>query len=417
MRFWADGSVSVARSVSHPRAVEIIPIGRGERCCISRTRPITQSGTLDGGRMATIIDGYNARLAEGEIEADAAQAALVRRLDELEAELTACRQKTGMLAKVLGRTPEAPKGLYIWGSVGRGKTMLMDLFFEGTSFEPKRRAHFHEFMADVHDRIGVARKTVDGDPIPHVAQGIAKEARLLCFDELHVTDIADAMILGRLFEALFEYGTIIVATSNAKPSDLYKNGLNRQLFVPFIKALEDRVEVIELGAQKDFRLDKLSGAQLYFQPNDEAAKAALDAHWKRLTGNHPGKAQTIDVKGRRLRVPLASMGVARFDFADLCDQPLGANDYLHIGHAFHTVIIDNIPVLTPERRDIARRFINLVDALYDARICLIASAAAEPAALYAKGDGSDLFQRTASRLTEMRSEAYLAGHSGGRTRH
>ncbi|WP_045834794.1 cell division protein ZapE [Hyphomicrobium sp. 99] len=367
--------------------------------------------------MATIIDGYNRRLAEGEIEPDAAQAALAVRLDELDRDLATYRPKTGMLAKVFSKAPTAPKGLYIWGSVGRGKTMLMDLFFEETSFEPKRRAHFHEFMADVHDRIGEARRTVDGDPIPQVAESIAKEARLLCFDEMHVTDIADAMILGRLFEALFASGTVIVATSNARPSELYKNGLNRQLFLPFISALEQQVKVIELGAKKDFRLDKLSGAKLYFYPIDGSAKAALDAHWKRLTGNHPGKPQSLDVKGRKVRVPMASMGVARFDFADLCDLPLGANDYIHIGHAFHTVIIDGIPILTPDRRDVARRFINLVDALYDARICLIASAAAEPSALYPKGDGADLFQRTASRLTEMRSEAYLAGHSGGRTRH
>ncbi|CAA2143153.1 cell division protein ZapE [Hyphomicrobium sp. ghe19] len=367
--------------------------------------------------MATITDGYKRRLAEQEIEPDAAQAALAIRLDDLETELAAYRPKNGMLAKVFSKPPVPPKGLYIWGSVGRGKTMLMDLFFEETSFEPKRRAHFHEFMADVHDRIGEARKTVDGDPIPHVAEGIAKEARLLCFDEMHVTDIADAMILGRLFEALFAAGTVVVATSNARPSELYKNGLNRQLFLPFISALEKRLDVVELGAKKDFRLDKLSGATLYFHPIDTAAKAALDAHWKRLTGNHPGKPQTLDVKGRKLQVPVASMGVARFQFADLCDRPLGANDYIHIAHAFHTVIIDGIPLLTPDRRDVARRFINLVDALYDGRICLIASAAAEPSALYPKGDGADLFQRTASRLTEMRSEAYLAGHSGGRTRH
>jgi cell division protein ZapE len=369
------------------------------------------------GAMGTIIDGYQRRLAEHEIEADAAQAALAARLDVLETQLATYRPKTGVLAKVFGKPPIAPKGLYIWGSVGRGKTMLMDLFFEETSFEPRRRAHFHEFMADVHDRIGYARTKVPGDPIPYVAQSIAKEARLLCFDEMHVTDIADAMILGRLFEALFAAGTVVVTTSNARPSELYKNGLNRQLFLPFIAQLEQRLEVIELGARKDFRLDKLSGAQLYFWPADTAAKSALDDHWKRLTGNHPGKPQTLEVKGRKVTVPMASMGVARFDFADLCDRPLGANDYLHIAHAFHTVLIDDVPVLTPDRRDIARRFINLVDAFYDNRICLIASAAAEPSALYPKGDGSDLFQRTASRLTEMRSEAYLAGHSGGRTRH
>ena len=367
--------------------------------------------------MGTIIDGYQRRLAEHEIEPDAAQAALATRLDALETQLAAYRTKTGVLAKVFGKPPIVPKGLHIWGSVGRGKTMLMDLFFEETSFEPRRRAHFHEFMADVHDRIGNARTKVPGDPIPYVAESIAREARLLCFDEMHVTDIADAMILGRLFEALFAAGTVVVTTSNVRPSELYKNGLNRQLFLPFIAQLDQRLEVIELGAQKDFRLDKLSGAQLYFWPADAAAKSALDDHWKRLTGNHPGKSQTLEVKGRKVTVPMASMGVARFNFTDLCDRPLGANDYLHIAHAFHTVLIDDVPVLTPDRRDIARRFINLVDAFYDNRICLIASAAAEPSALYPKGDGSDLFQRTASRLTEMRSEAYLAGHSGGRTRH
>jgi cell division protein ZapE len=271
-------------------------------------------------------------------------------------------------------------------------------------------------MADVHDRIAAARADTPGDPIPHVAHAIARDARLLCFDEMHVTDIADAMILGRLFEGLFAAGVVVVATSNEHPSELYRNGLNRQLFLPFIDLLRARMEIFELAAEKDFRLDKLSGAQLYFHPADFSARAALDAHWDRLTGKHPGKSRTIEVKGRKLVVPLASVGVARFGFEELCDRPLGANDYLHIAHAFHTVIIDNIPVMTPERRDVARRFITLVDAFYDGRICLIASAAAEPSKLYAKGDGADLFQRTASRLTEMRSEAYLAGHSGGRHR-
>ncbi|XOC87806.1 cell division protein ZapE [Hyphomicrobium sp. DY-1] len=367
--------------------------------------------------MAKILEGYRRRLAENEIESDPAQAEVAARLDALEMQLASYKPKNGVLSKLFGKPPEPPRGLYIWGSVGRGKTMLMDLFFEETSFAPKRRAHFHEFMADVHDRIARARHDVPGDPIPHVAEEIAKEARLLCFDEMHVTDIADAMILGRLFEALFAAGTIIVTTSNAVPANLYKNGLNRQLFLPFIALLEKKLDVIELGAKKDFRLDKLSGLQLYFYPSDTAAKAALDTHWSRLTGNHPGKPQIIEVLGRKVPVPLASMGVARFNFRDLCDVPLGANDYLHIAHAFHTVLIDDIPLLTPDRRDVARRFITLVDAFYDNRICLIASAAAEPSALYPKGDGAELFERTASRLTEMRSEAYLAGHSGGRSRH
>jgi cell division protein ZapE len=365
--------------------------------------------------MGSIIDGYRQRLADHEIEPDAAQAALAERLNTLQSDLVAAQKRKGMLSRFFGNGASAPKGLYVWGAVGRGKTMLMDLFFEEISVEPKRRAHFHEFMADVHDRIGQARTDTPGDPIPHVAAGIAKEAHLLCFDEMHVTDIADAMILGRLFEALFNAGVTVVATSNARPETLYKNGLNRQLFLPFIDLIRAHMDVVELKSQKDFRLDKLSGAELYFYPANAAAKAALDAHWDRLTGKHPGKPQTLEIKGRKLVVPLASVGVARFTFDELCNRPLGANDYLHIAHAFHTVIVDDIPVLTPDRRDVARRFINLVDALYDSRICLIASAAVEPEALYPEGSGSDLFERTASRLTEMRSEAYLAGHSGGRT--
>jgi cell division protein ZapE len=224
------------------------------------------------------------------------------------------------------------------------------------------------------------------------------------------------MILGRLFGGLIAAGTVVVATSNAHPSQLYKNGLNRQLFLPFIAMIEKHMDVIELAAQKDFRLDKLAGSQLYFTPVNEASRAGLDAHWERLTGHHPGKPVALAVKGRKLKVPMASMGVARFAFAELCDRPLGANDYLHIAHAFHTVIIDGVPIIEPGRRDVARRFINLIDAFYDCRTCLIASAEAEPAALYPAGHGADLFERTASRLMEMRSEGYLAKHSSGANR-
>ncbi len=362
----------------------------------------------------TVLERYDERLSLGEIETDAAQHAVAGRLEALQDLLASLNASRARWTRLFVKPAAPPRGLYIHGAVGRGKTMLMDLFFEDTAFEPKRRAHFHEFMADVHDRIGAARTHVDGDPIPHVAQSIADQAKLLCFDELHVTDIADAMILGRLFQALFAAGTVVVATSNAHPSQLYKNGLNRQLFLPFIELIEQHMDVVELAAAKDFRLDKISGAQLYFAPADDKARLALDAHWDRLTGRHPGKPVTLDVKGRSLKVPIVSMGVARFAFDDLCATPLGVNDYLHIAHAFHTVIIDDIPVIDPDRRDVARRFINLIDALYDSRICLIASAAAEPHGLYPKGDGAELFERTASRLTEMRSEAYLAGHSGGR---
>ena len=357
---------------------------------------------------STLLKRYDERLSLGELEADAAQRAVAARLDGLQRNVLALKPKASLISRYFQKPAAATRGVYIHGAVGRGKTMLMDLFFEDTNFEPKRRAHFHEFMANVHDRIGEARTRVDGDPIPVVARSIAREAKLLCFDELHVTDIADAMILGRLFQSMFAHGTIVVATSNAHPAQLYKNGLNRQLFLPFVNLIQQHMDVVELAAAKDFRLDKMAGAQLYFTPVDDSARAALDAHWDRLTGRHPGKPMTLDVKGRKLSVPLASMGVARFGFDDLCDRPLGANDYLHVAHAFHTLVIDGIPVLDRSRRDVARRFINLVDTLYDQGVCLIASAGAEPHELYPKGDGADLFQRTASRLTEMRSEAYVS---------
>ena len=262
----------------------------------------------------TILKRYDERLALTEIEPDDAQRALAVRLDQLQCALRAAARSNGLLDNLLQRKKPLPRGLYIHGAVGRGKTMLMDLFFEETDFEPKRRAHFHEFMADVHDRIAAARAEVPGDPIPHVAASLAKDAKLLCFDELHVTDIADAMILGRLFQGLFAGGTIVVATSNAPPAGLYKDGLNRQLFLPFIDLLERHMDVVALDAQKDFRLDKLAGATLYFTPADSAAKAGLDAHWSRLTGGHPGKPHVLEFKGRKLVVPLASMGVARFFF-------------------------------------------------------------------------------------------------------
>jgi cell division protein ZapE len=349
-------------------------------------------------------------VASGEMDADAAQIEVATRLDELAKALAKWRPSRGFgLASLFGRRPsEPPKGLYIHGKVGRGKTMLMDLFYEAVTFAPKRRIHFHEFMSETHDRIGAARKLVDGDPIPHVANAIADGCGLLCFDELHVTDIADAMILGRLFEGLFERQVVMVATSNVPPSGLYKNGLNRQLFLPSIALIESHLDVLELTAAKDFRLEKLEGHPLYFSPVDAASSKALSAAFTRLTGLWKGEPEDIDVKGRRVRVPEAARGVARFSFDDLCEQPLGSNDYLAIAHRFHTVIIEGIPRLGPERRSSARRFINLIDTLYDNRVGLIASAEAEPTELHPDGDQAFLFERTASRLIEMRSEAYLA---------
>lgn len=359
-----------------------------------------------------VVASYREKVADGHIEADQAQIAAAERLDALAAALDArAASMRGLMARLRKHNPPAVRGVYIHGAVGRGKSMLMDLFYDEVAFKPKRRSHFHEFMAETHERLAVARKTASGDPVLQVASEIAAGAGLICFDELHVTDIADAMILGRLFKVLFASGVTFVATSNARPDELYKNGLNRQLFLPFIDLIEDNMDVVELKSAKDFRLDKLYGRQLYFAPLGAAATAELDAHWDRLTGHDAGAATELEVKGRRLPVPRAAMGVARFHFADLCERPLGAADYLQIAHAFHTIIIDGIPVLGPHRRDVARRFINLIDTLYDNRVCLIASAEAEPVALYPKGDGAELFQRTVSRLTEMRSEAYLEGRA------
>ncbi len=365
------------------------------------------------------IERLRAQIAAGELDPDPAQLAVVETLDALARGLRQWRGARGrLLPSVLGRKGLGPpRGVYIHGPVGRGKTMLMDLFFEVIDFAPKMRSHFHEFLADVHERIGKARHGAGGDPIPAVAAAIAEEAPLLCFDELQVTDIADAMILGRLFERLFQRGVVVVATSNAPPRALYKDGLNRQLFLPFVDLIETHMQVVALNAAKDYRLDKLAGLPLYFTPNGDGARAELDRHWDRLTGRHPGRAEALEVKGRKVRVPAASMGVARFAFADLCEAPLGALDYLHIAHAYHTVLIDGIPVLTAERRSAARRFVNLIDTLYDNGVCLIASAEAEPAKLYSDGPDGEIFARTASRLMEMRSEAYLAsrhGAAGGR---
>jgi len=356
-----------------------------------------------------VLQHYEAALASGGLMPDAAQLDCVSHLDALAAALHA---EAARRASLLGRwrigPPIPPRGLYIHGGVGRGKTMLMDLFFDAVRIPSKRRLHFHAFMAETHDRINKARATHDGDPMPIVAKGIAATAHLLCFDELFVNDIADAMVLGRLFRGLFENGVIVVATSNAHPDDLYRNGLNRQLFLPFIDEIEERLTVIELKAARDFRLEKLSGHKLYYSPADAEGDKSLNAHWLRLTGHKTGTRSTLEVKGRSIPVPQSAMGAARFTFNDLCDQPLGPLDYLALARAYHTIFIDHIPVLTPARRDVARRFITLIDSLYDNRVCLIASADAEPEALYPAGDGADQFVRTASRLTEMRSDAFLA---------
>ena len=358
-----------------------------------------------------LLQAYENRIAAGELHPDAAQRAAVVRFADLAEQIAVWTRSRRGLGRFFRASQQAPKGLYVHGSVGRGKTFLMDLFFDAIDAPKKRRVHFHEFMADVHDRIGGARERTPGDPIPLVATEIAEEAQLLCFDEMHVTDIADAMILGRLFTGLFEQQVVVVATSNAHPTELYKNGLNRQLFLPFIESVGRYMEIWELDADRDFRLEKLSGRPLYFTPADVAARDSMDKLWADLTGGGEAAACSLEVKGRVVDVPQAAMGVARFGFADLCEKPLGSLDYLSIARAFHTIMIDDIPRLPPAKRNEARRFINLIDTLYDNRICLVASAEAEPADLYPDGDGAELFERTVSRLIEMRSQEYLAARA------
>jgi cell division protein ZapE len=375
----------------------------------------------------SISTRHSSLVAAGEIELDPAQEAVITRLAHLNERLEVRRlaRKSSSLGWLFGKRVRAETdavGLYIWGEVGRGKTMLMDLFFATCPVRRKRRAHFHAFMLDVHERLRSYRNKLkfgemsEGDPVILTADDLAAEAWVLCFDEFHVTDIADAMILGRLFTRLFERNVVVVATSNVEPAELYRDGLNRALFLPFIKLLSERLEVIRLEARTDFRLEKLIDMPVWHVPADDAASRALDDAWRRVTGGQRAGAIELTVKGHRLHVPCAALGAARFSFGDLCEQPLGAVDYLRIAHDFHTVVIDRVPVLTYSRRNEAKRFITLIDSLYDAGVKLLASADAQPAELYVGTEGYEAseFKRTASRIIEMGSTEYLALPHGRR---
>ncbi len=369
--------------------------------------------------MSRIAQGYRALVSDRGFEFDPAQAELAWKLDALSAGLEDYRPepKPGAFGWLIGhKAAEPPRGLYIHGPVGGGKTMLMDMFFDAVTGPSKRRAHFHAFMADVHARLHQWRQAlkrgevVGEDPIAPVAAELAREASLLCFDEFSVRDIADAMILSRLFAALFAAGVVVVATSNVAPDDLYRDGLNRALFLPFIALMHERLEVVELDARTDDRLEKLKRAPVYYAPIGPKADAALDAAFRALTGHDKGEPARIELLGRHFDVPQAIDGVARFDFDALCRRPLGSPDYLEIAQRFHTVVLDRIPALQASERNEAKRFIILIDALYDMRVKLIASAAGEPKTLYAGADAAEAFEfaRTASRLYEMRSADYLA---------
>ena len=367
--------------------------------------------------MTGVLARYRRLVDAGELRADPDQEAAATRLDSLQQQLQAVPARGSTLWKMLRKAPEPVRGLYMWGGVGRGKSMLMDLFFDCVQIHRKRRVHFHEFMLEVHARLAEARKSESGDPIPPVVAAIADEARLLCFDEMVVNNMADAAIMSRLFAGLIAARVTVVTTSNRPPDDLYKDGLNRQLFLPFIALIQDRLDVMSLNGPVDYRRDRLGDATLWHVPNGTEATAALAQAFFRLTDYPPEDrahvpSEELPVQGgRTLHVPKSLKGVAVFSFKRLCAEARGATDYLAIARRYHAVIIVGIPVLGPENRNEAARFVTLIDALYEYRVKLLASADAEPAALYPAGDGAFEFERTVSRLLEMQSDAYLAlGH-------
>ncbi|OCW59018.1 cell division protein ZapE [Hoeflea olei] len=374
----------------------------------------------------TVASAYAARVASGELSNDPAQVRLARRLDAVLDAVSSKRLATKSSAlgwlfarKRADNTP--PRGLYVHGAVGRGKTMLMDMFFEMVPARRKRRAHFHDFMADVHSRIHAHRQklkageTSQADPVPPVAEELIAEAWVLCFDEFSVTDIADAMLLSRLFEQLFKRGCVLVATSNVEPDDLYRDGLNRQLFLPFVGLLKAHVDVLNLDASTDYRMESTDRLPVFHRLQAGEGDEALDTAWRQVTGGAAPLPDKIQMKGRQVPVPAAAAGAARFSFADLCEAPLGASDYAAIAERYATVFVDRVPVMSKAQRNAAKRFIILIDTFYDRKTRLFLSAAADPEGLYPDPSGTEGFEfaRTVSRLTEMQSADYLAASRAG----
>ncbi len=375
------------------------------------------------------LAAYRAKLAAGELRHDPAQELAVQKLQGLHLALKTYRPsqgETGLLARFGltrkdqqnrlrwysgdGSAQKPRQGLYMFGDVGRGKSMLMDMFYNSTTIAGKRRVHFHEFMRDIHREMHSWRQAShrkEADPIPRIARDITSEAWLLCLDELQILDIADAMIVGRLFEHLLDNGTVIVITSNRAPDELYKNGLQRERFLPFIGLIQDRMDMLELDSERDYRLGRKRGMQVWHQPLGGASTSDLDRCFDRLTGGQPGRPDSVIVHGRDVAVRIAADGVARFSFPELCERPLGASDYLALATHYHTIVLSDIPQLSPDRRDAAKRFVTLIDALYEHKVTLVASAEAPPEHLYPSGEGAFEFQRTVSRLMEMQSAEYL----------
>ena len=351
------------------------------------------------GRMETLADLYNRLVTAGDLTRDPAQEAVLPEFERIRAGLSNA-QPRGWFR----RAPEPPRGLYLWGGVGRGKSMLMDLFVQ-TLNVPNRRVHFHAFMQEMHAGLHAARARNEADALAPVAAEVAKSVRLLAFDEMQITDITDAMIVGRLFEALFAAGVVVVTTSNRVPDDLYKNGLNRQLFLPFIALVKERMVIHEMTSPTDYRQDRLAGNPSYFTPLNTENRAEIETIWQDLTGGQGGP-HSIIVNKRAVEIPAFHNGVARATFYDLCGKPLGPADYLALAQAARVLIVENIPQLGRSNFNEARRFVTLIDALYEARVRLICSAAAEPEYLYLEGEGSFEFERTASRLREMQSDGW-----------